>query len=184
MVTHRDLTLKRISTKLTDKIIAHQPSIKRQQLDDTFHITVMQQLNYQIIKQTPGHRIITKYAGKTIGEKIAHKTQTQGLINALKQTQDLFTYLKIGDLSWNKNHKKITLTLIESVYSTGIKNTQMKLCPYLEGLMEGIINQSTQDPWEIIEKNAAHREETNVFSQGKNYPKHYISPPNDASHPR
>gem|GEM_PF-6186070 len=90
---------------LTQKIAEKQPSIKRKKLGDTFHINIMQTLNYLLIEQTPGHKTLTKHAGLISGKKITEKTKTQGLNEALDYIQELQQYLKIGELSWEKKNK-------------------------------------------------------------------------------
>ena len=155
---------------VTQKIAEKQPSIKRKKLGDTFHINIMQTLNYLLIEQTPGHKTLTKHAGLISGKKITEKTQTRGLEEALQYIQELHQYLKTGDMSWEKKTNHMKIEIKESIYSAGIKNTDTKLCTYLEGLMQGILNQATDERWEIIETRCSAQGSDRCTFHGKKLP--------------
>lgn len=125
---------------------------KRKKLGDTIHIIDDQIINYLLISPSLGHNILTKYSGCLTGEQITKKSSISGLEASLNYLIDLFEYLKVGLLQIeSKTNDKIKLRMDESVYSSGVKNIKMKLDTFIAGIIEGALNQATNQKWQVEE---------------------------------
>ncbi len=133
-------------------IVEKKSSVPREKLGDFFYLSNLQCFNYLLIEPSPGHKIVSKYAGIICGEKIARKAEINGAERGLKYLEELFQYLKTGVFSWDKKQDRIIIKIEESVYAAGVENIHMELCHYFAGLIEGVLNKSTEKRWEVNER--------------------------------
>ncbi|MFB6089376.1 MAG: V4R domain-containing protein, partial [Candidatus Aenigmatarchaeota archaeon] len=126
--------------------------IRSDEIDDFLYMVVDQVMNYYLVSLSPGHKIVSKYSGRISGERIAKQAKIQGLKNALDYLTDLFLYLKAGIINWEEGSDRIVIKMQESVYASGVKNINMELCIFLAGIMEGILNVSTGEKWDVNER--------------------------------
>ncbi|MBN2014439.1 MAG: hypothetical protein JW778_04610 [Candidatus Altiarchaeota archaeon] len=125
--------------------------IRSKELTDDFYIIADQVLNYYLLSLSPGHAVMSKYAGKICGERIAEKAELRGLDPALSYLEDLFLYLKAGILRSEKKTDRIILKMQESVYAAGVNNIHTNLCIFLAGIIEGTLNKATEQKWDVNE---------------------------------
>ena len=90
--------------------------------------------------------------GIVSGSKIAKKAGINGHENALRYLEDLFLYLKAGIITWIKDTNRIVIRMRESVYASGVENINMELCEFLCGIIEGVLNEATNERWDVIER--------------------------------
>jgi predicted hydrocarbon binding protein len=142
--------------------IMRKENVKRKRLGNLLHIFDDQLLNYYLISLSTGHDILSKYAGCFVGESIIKKIGKEGIDNTLDYLIDLFEYLKVGLLQTeSKTDDGIKLCLDESVYSSGVKNINMKLDTFIAGIIEGALNQATKRKWRV--------EETKCLARGNDH---------------
>lgn len=128
------------------KYVIERPKKIREELDDSVHLFGPQFMNYFFTSLSPGHRILSKSSGVYCGQRILEGAGVTGLEPALDYLKDLFQYLKAGLLDYVVGDR-VTLRLDESVYSSGVKDIQTKLCVFLEGIIEGALSQATGEKW-------------------------------------
>jgi len=142
------------SNSILDGIIAdtvNRDIIHRKEFGDFVHISTDQCINYLLLSLSPGHAILSKYAGKICGERIAKKAEIQGLENALGYLEGLFLYLKAGILRSGIKPDRVIVKMRESVYASGVNNIHMNLCIFLAGIIEGALNEATEKKWDVNE---------------------------------
>lgn len=149
-----------ITDTLVDNIVNSRQSGRK--LKDLMHISGEQVDTYYIIKTSEGHKILEKYAGVKSGRKIAEKAKIQGEEEAIEYIKKLFKQERIGLIHQPTKHEdRITITMTESAFSSGVENIQMKLDLFPAGLIEGILSQATEKKWTI--------EETRCIANGEDY---------------
>jgi predicted hydrocarbon binding protein len=135
---------------------------RRNRLGNTIYIMDDQIINYLLISPSIGHNILSKYSGCFVGEQIIEKSDINGWEEALDYLIQLFEYMKIGLLQIeSKTSDKIGLRMEESVYSSGVKNINMRLDTFIVGIIEGALKQSTGQKWLV--------EETKCIAHGNDY---------------
>lgn len=140
-----------IMKKLVGCIIDKKPS-NRRKLEDKVHISGEQIEAYFMLRITEGHKILEKYSGIKVGKELSREAKINGEEEALTFTQKIFEQEKVGLLGKPlKREDKIVLNMNESAYSSGIYNSHMKLDIFLAGIIEGILNQATEERWDVEE---------------------------------
>ena len=125
---------------------------KRKELEDNIVIIVGQMINYYLITLSHGHAVYSKHSGVICGERIAEKAKVDEIEDAFNYLKDLFLYLKAGILEEpGKKGDRIFIEMTESVYASGVDNIHTNLCIFLAGLMEGVLNKSTEKKWSVDE---------------------------------
>ncbi|VVB53682.1 V4R domain protein [uncultured archaeon] len=121
-----------------------------------FHISADQCLNYMLSSPSPGHYVLSKHAGVITGKRIAKEADLIELSikERLDYLRNLFTYLKAGIISKveERSPERILIHMDESVYASGVNNIDLKLCVFLAGIIEGVINEGSKTRWEVTEK--------------------------------
>lgn len=133
------------------KAMVNRSPLRFKELTDDFYIIVDQVMNYYLISLSPGHALMSKYAGRLCGERIAKKANLEGLDNALSYLEDIFLYLKAGILRSEKKPDRVIIKMQESVYAAGVNNIHQNLCIFLAGIIEGTLNHATQKKWDVSE---------------------------------
>jgi predicted hydrocarbon binding protein len=127
--------------------------IRWEELGDFVHISKDQAINYTLLSISQGHTILTKWAGRKLGERLIKKTKKNSLMETLDFLKDLFFKLKIGILEYELDTERIIIKIEESVYSFGVtENIEMKLCAFLTGIFQGSLFQATNTRWIVKEK--------------------------------
>jgi predicted hydrocarbon binding protein len=140
----------RITDTLVNYIVENKTSGRK--LKDNMHISGEQSDTFFTLKISEGHRILEKYAGVKSGKKIAEKAKITGEDEAYEYIKKLFKQEKIGLIDQiKKTENRTVITMTESAYSSGVQNIQMKLDLYSAGLIEGILNQATNQRWNTEE---------------------------------
>ncbi|MBN2013720.1 MAG: hypothetical protein JW778_00930 [Candidatus Altiarchaeota archaeon] len=147
------LTRDEADTLLNELIgyVINKRILDRKELGDSVHIISPQCQNYLLLSISPGHAVLSRYAGRVCGERIARESELQGLENALEYLEDLFLHLKAGILQCEKRQDRLIIRMRESVYASGVNNIHMNLCIFLAGIMEGILNEVTDKKWDVNE---------------------------------
>lgn len=138
--------LDELITKITEK-----KPIDRGKLGEDIYLVCPQAENYLINTLSAGHSIMSKYAGRICGERIAEKASLNGLAPALAYLEDIFRYLKAGILQSEKKEDRIILRMKESMYASGVNNIHQNLCVFLAGITEGALNKATGQRWDVSE---------------------------------
>jgi predicted hydrocarbon binding protein len=139
-----------IVNQFIEKIV-NRTKTNRTKLGDYAHISASQVINYFLVSLSPGHAVISKYAGRICGERIAEKAQLQGQDAALTYLEDMFLYLKAGILHSEKAGDRVIIRMKESVYASGVSNIHQNLCIFLAGIIEGALNKATGQKWDVSE---------------------------------
>ncbi|VVB53649.1 V4R domain protein [uncultured archaeon] len=137
----------------------------RKVVDDYVYLMVPQCDNYFWLSSSPGHTILSKHLGAVCGRQIAEKAGVKGVDLALDYIKDLFLFLKAGVITDIKkpDSERILIHMDESVYAAGVADINMKLCVFLAGIIEGILNAAGGN-YEVTEKNClAKGDEDCVF---------------------
>ena len=114
-------------------------------MDDQF-------INYLLISPSVGHNILSKQAGISAGKMIIEKKEITNQDNTLDYLIGLFDFLKVGLLRVeSKTTDRVVLHMDESVYSSGVKNINMKLDTFIVGIIEGALIQSTNHNYQVEE---------------------------------
>jgi len=136
---------------LVEDIVHRRHTVNRKRLGDYTYIGYDQCMNYLITKTSEGHEVLSKYCGGQIGERIAKKTKLDDTKEILDYVKELFDWMRVGLLNVEVKKDKITIELKETIYSSGVKNINMKLDTFIAGIIEGALNQSTGYKWQINE---------------------------------
>jgi hypothetical protein len=83
----------------------------RKDLGDLFHISMHQYMNFLQTTPSPGHAVLSRYAGRVCGKRLVRESELQGLENALKYLEDLFLYLKAGILQCEKRQDRVIIKM-------------------------------------------------------------------------
>ncbi|MFH1054768.1 MAG: V4R domain-containing protein [Candidatus Altiarchaeota archaeon] len=125
---------------------------KRKHLGNMLHIFDNQLLNYYLISLSPGHALLSQYSGTIIGGRIIKRIGTSRVEDTLDKIVELFTSMKVGLIEISsKSEGRITLTMRESAYSSGVKNINMKLDIFIAGIIEGALKEATKQKWSVEE---------------------------------
>ena len=142
--------IKDILGQLIDNCIQKKKNLKGE-VGDYQHLMMHQATNYPLISSSRGHEILVKQAGNYIGQEIIKKTETNDINEAIEIMKEQFTYLKAGILNFKKDKEGFKIKLEDSVYSSGVNDINMKLDTFLAGIIEGALNQSTGEKWQVNE---------------------------------
>jgi len=123
----------------------------RKNLGDSFHIGVVQCLNFLLVSLSPGHSILSKHSGRIIGERVIEKTKIEDSDKALSCLEDLLLYWKAGVLTNKPKGDDFIIQMDESAFASGVSNIGMKLDTFLAGIIEGALNQATDEKWQVEE---------------------------------
>jgi predicted hydrocarbon binding protein len=107
----------------------------------------IQSLNYLLISKSKGHRILTKWSGRTVGKGLIKEVNANNIFEVLDYLKDFFLDLKVGIMNYEFKVNRIEVKLEESVYSSGVKPIGMKLCIFLAGILWGSLIQVTKVDW-------------------------------------
>ena len=141
----------RILDMCIELVISKEKDTGRKEMGDLLTISASQSLNYLLLSISKGHVLLCKWAGRRVGERIMEKIGIDNLPAALEYTKNMFLDLRMGIMESELNPEIITIKMRESVYSSGVKNIHMKLCVFLGGIMEGVLNKATGTKW-IVEE--------------------------------
>lgn len=119
----------------------------RGKLGDTCHIAGEQTINYVLPTLSKGHKLLSRYSGRLVGERLAKKAEMAGIPETLDYLDDTFKYLRLGLLDSRIDSDEITIEMRESVYSSGMENIHKKLCLFPEGIIEGFISEASNENW-------------------------------------
>ncbi len=114
-------------------------------------------MNYTL-SLSQGHIVLSKWAGKKLGERVVQKAEKNSLSEALNLLKDSFPKLKIGILNYELDPQRIIIKLEETVFSAGVKNPEMELEAFLEGTINGCLSEATNVDWIVKENKQAKRE--------------------------
>ncbi|MFH1788187.1 MAG: V4R domain-containing protein [Candidatus Altiarchaeota archaeon] len=158
-----------ILDSIVESIVAEKPRYPRQSLGDDFHFSMHQVLNCLLVTPSPGHYVLAKHAGVLTGKRLAEKAGINGRDEALNYLKDVFTHLKAGILSPPETREEKTIIKMnESAYSSGVSDMHSKLDAFPAGIIEGALNQATDDKWRVEEtKCQANGDETCEFQAKK-----------------
>jgi len=149
-----DMLKKKDLDSILDEVISNVVQKKenlRDELGDFTYISEHQCINYFMVSLSKGHEVLSKYSGKSVGERIMKKAEVENLEGALSYLEELFLYLKAGILKAENKPGRILIRMDESVYASGVSNINMKLDTFLAGIIEGSLNQATGEKWTVIE---------------------------------
>jgi predicted hydrocarbon binding protein len=131
--------------------ISDEKKTERDEMGDLLMISISQSVNYLLLSTSKGHIILSRWAGRKVGEKIIKKTRKDNLFDALDYLRDLFRDMKMAIIEYELNPDAIVIKMRESVYSSGVKNINMKLCIFLAGMVEGAFIEATGEEWIVTE---------------------------------
>ena len=150
-----DAATKEEAEEMLDSLIQdavhRRHTVNRKTLGDNTYIAYDQVTNYLLTHSTKGHEALTKYCGQQVGAKIAEEAGLKKAEEAIDYIKDLFAYMKAGLIEADTNGKTITVKMRESVYSSGVKNINMKLDTYTAGILQGTLKQTTKQNWQTEE---------------------------------
>lgn len=152
---------KEILNALIDDLVNRRSIVNRKTLGDYTYIAFEQVMNYLLTYSTKGHEALTKYCGTQVGGKIAGKAKLKGESESVVYLKDLFEFMRVGIVESETNKDSTTIKMHESVYSSGVANINMKLDTFIAGIIEGALNQATDQRW--------HVEETKCIANGDNH---------------
>ncbi len=141
----------RILDMSIELVISKEKTSGRGELGDPLMIAISQSINYLLLSTSKGHVVLSKWAGRKVGERIIKRVEKNNLFDALDYLKDLFLDLKIGIIWYELNPEVIVIKMRESVYSSGVKNINMKLCIFIAGIIEGALIEATKAEWIITE---------------------------------
>jgi len=141
-----------ILDKYLEIALSIEKDFKRPHTQNFQHISVLQALNYIILSRSSGHGVLLKYAGKTVGKRIAAEKKLHSIEAVFKYLSALFSDLKFGIMEVEYPAGHIQVSLKESVFSAGAKNLKAKLCVYLCGIIEGCLDTATGESWLVEEE--------------------------------
>ncbi|OYT40194.1 MAG: hypothetical protein B6U86_04560 [Candidatus Altiarchaeales archaeon ex4484_43] len=118
---------------------------------DYIHISIDQGINYMILSLSRGHVVLSKWSGRLVGERMVELKGIGNIFDALDYLGNLFQNLKIGIMEKELLPDVIGVKIEESVYSSGVKNINMKLCTFIAGILEGALHRSSREDWVIKE---------------------------------
>ncbi|MBN2014493.1 MAG: hypothetical protein JW778_04880 [Candidatus Altiarchaeota archaeon] len=128
-----------------DLAINRRTNIGEGDVGDYQMISLSQSVNYLLLSASKGHVVLSKWAGKKVGERIIERIKANNLFDALDYLKKLFLELRIGIMEYKADPGSIRIKVTESVYSSGVNNIHMKLCIFLAGIIEGGINKSMEN---------------------------------------
>ena len=114
-------------------------------------ISMSQALNYLLLFKSKGHRVLSKWSGRKVGELIVKKAGLSDPVGTLDYLSQIFLDLKTCIMSNEIEPEKITVRLEECVYSAGVRNIGMKLCIFMAGMVEGALAEATGVQWLVKE---------------------------------
>jgi predicted hydrocarbon binding protein len=142
--------LENLLNQCIDNIILKDKIVRR--LTNNVHLMDDQVINYLLMSPSIGHHILSKFSGNFVGQKIMQKMQIIEQEKVIEFLTDLFENMKVGLLSIeSRTTNKIELRMDESAYSSGVKNINMKLDIFIAGMIEGVLKQATNQPWQVEE---------------------------------
>lgn len=141
-----------ILEQYTKIIISPEKDLKRPHVSNMSHIALIQAFVYVILSISPHYSTLLKYAGRVVGKKIAALKGLSSPKIVFKYLKQLFMDLRLGFLEVNEQEDRFEVILKESVFSSGVKNTGMKLCTYFAGIIEGCLDNATGKHWCVEEK--------------------------------
>jgi len=141
----------KVIDNLVNSAVIRECSYPRKRLGDSFHIGILQCINFLLVSLSPGHSILSKYSGRIIGERITGKAEIEDLAEVLSYLKELFLYWKVGILKNRTEKGRIVIGMDESVFASGVSNINMKLCIFLAGIIEGALTQATGERWNVDE---------------------------------
>lgn len=125
----------------------------KRSLGNLIHLSIDQSINYSVLSISKGHLVLSKFAGRKLGERIIEKSGKKSLFEAIDFLKELFLNLKIGIMDVKFNPNEISLSIKESVFSAGVENIEMKLCAFLSGIIQGSLIQGTEGiKWIVKER--------------------------------
>jgi predicted hydrocarbon binding protein len=131
--------------------VSKEKNTERREVGDFLSISISQSLNYLLLSTSKGHVVLSRWAGRKVGERIIKRIGVNNLFDALDYLKDLFRDLKMGILEYETNPTFISVKMRESVYSAGVKNINMKLCVFMAGIVEGAFIEATSVRWTVTE---------------------------------
>ena len=141
----------RLLDDVVEYISCNKPS-GRKILPEVVHRAGDQTEAYFILKASEGHRILEKHSGVITGGKIAERLKLEGEKQTIGYISEMFKRERVSiitDVSFNE--EGIVLKMVESAYSSGAENANIKMDVYIAGLIEGALNQATKQRWEVKE---------------------------------
>ena len=136
---------------LVNSTVNRKCTYPRETLGDSFHLGILQCLNFLLISLSPGHSILSKHSGRIIGERIIEKTKIEDSDKALSCLEDLLLYWKAGVITNKPKGDSFIIRMEESAFASGVSDINMKLDVFLAGLIEGTLNQATGEKWNVDE---------------------------------
>lgn len=124
---------------------------KREKLGNMVHLSTNQSVNYLLLSISKGHLVLSKFAGRKIGEMIAEKSKQDSLISVLDYLSNIFIRLKIGIIDTELTPECIRIKMKESLYSAGVENIGLNLCAFIAGIINGMLNKATNIKWIVRE---------------------------------
>jgi len=142
--------------RILDEIIQNlgrdEETIYRKTIGDYVHISGEQCINYVLISKSQGHKLLAKYSGSIIGQKMAQQAGVKTEKELLEYLTNTFQYLRVGILDKPQHIRDvIKIQMRESMYSTGAENINQKLDTFIAGIIEGALKESTKQKW-IVEE--------------------------------
>lgn len=134
-----------------DFIVSKERDTERKEIGDLIMIAVSQSINYLLLSTSRGHIVLSKWAGRKVGELIIKKVKKNNLFDALECLKDVFLYLKMGIIEYEPSPEIIVVKMRESTYSSGVRNINMKLCIFIAGIIEGVLTKATKMEWIVTE---------------------------------
>ncbi len=159
----------RILDKNIDLAISKERNSSRGCVGDYQTISLSQSVNYLLLSTSKGHVILSKWAGKKVGEQIMKKKGICNLFDALDYLKKLFRDLRMGLIECEPCLDSIRIRVDESVYSSGVNNINMKLCIFLAGIIEGCINEATKMKGSLDDESEWLVTETQCTANGDPY---------------
>ena len=142
--------------------ITQKDNQKREKLGNFIYLFDDQLLNYYLVSLSLGHSILSKHSGCFVGEQITKKNNIANKEKVLEYLVNLFKNARVCLLGIKSNKDaSITLNMTESVYSSGVKNIDIRLDIFIAGVIEGALKQATDQRWSV--------EETKCVAKGNEY---------------
>jgi len=149
-----ELLTKDESNSILNEIVGltiDRSEIRSDKIGDFFYIAIDQAMNYLLVALSPGHAILSKHCGKICGERISREAELKGINDTLNYLRDLFLYSGVGIIQVEERIDRIIIKMDESIYASGVENTHMNLCISLAGFIEGVLNEATDQKWDVTE---------------------------------
>ncbi len=141
----------KVIDNLVNSTINKECTYPRKTLGGSFHIGILQCLNFLLVSLSPGHSILSRHSGRIIGERIMREASIEELDGTLLYLNEIFQHWRAGILKNDITDDGANIKIYESVFSSGVSNINMKLDTFLAGIIEGSLNQATGEKWNVDE---------------------------------